>query len=123
MQNYEDGDEIVLIGFSRGAFTARSIGGLIGDIGLLTKKGLGSFYPIFKDWMNQVNASYKPEIGTAEWPLTRPKFTNPSYIPKLVEVLWCEMAKAHKHHADTLGFSKVLQDQRSPSRPSVCGKR
>ena len=28
--NYEDGDEIYLFGFSRGAFTARSIGGFLG---------------------------------------------------------------------------------------------
>lgn len=33
--NYEDGDEIYLFGFSRGAFTARSIAGLIGKCGLL----------------------------------------------------------------------------------------
>ena len=46
--NYEDGDEIFLVGFSRGAFTARSIGGLIASFGLLTRKGLAQFYPIFR---------------------------------------------------------------------------
>jgi hypothetical protein len=48
--NYEDGDEIYLIGFSRGAFTARSIGGLIDAMGLLTREGLEDFYCIFQDW-------------------------------------------------------------------------
>lgn len=38
--NYVTGDGIYLIGFSRGAFTARSIGGLIGDLGLLTTDGM-----------------------------------------------------------------------------------
>lgn len=85
-QNYEDGDEIILIGFSRGAFTARSIGGLIGAIGLLTRKGLENFYSIFRDWENQVNPNYKPQFGTPEWPTTRPKFGDSSYIPKLAEV-------------------------------------
>jgi len=33
-ENYEDGDEIYLIGFSRGAFQARSLGGLIALAGL-----------------------------------------------------------------------------------------
>lgn len=33
--NYEDGDDIYMFGFSRGAFTARSIAGLIGKCGLL----------------------------------------------------------------------------------------
>lgn len=33
--NYEAGDEIFVFGFSRGAFTARSLGGMVGRIGLL----------------------------------------------------------------------------------------
>lgn len=38
--NYEPGDEIFIFGFSRGAFTARSIGGMIGCVGLLTGDAL-----------------------------------------------------------------------------------
>lgn len=57
--NYEDGDEIVLVGFSRGAFTARSIAGMIGDLGLLTRKGMEFFYPIFKDMQNWRTPQYK----------------------------------------------------------------
>ncbi|KAI0526383.1 hypothetical protein F5B22DRAFT_632877 [Xylaria bambusicola] len=57
--NYVDGDEIVLLGFSRGAFTARSIGGMISDLGLLTRVGQEYFYPIFKDMQNWSNESYK----------------------------------------------------------------
>ena len=85
-QNYKDGDEIFLIGFSRGAFTARSIGGLIDQVGLLTKDGLNSFYPIFKDWQNQVNKNYKPAYGTLAWPVTRPKFSDPAYMDELINV-------------------------------------
>ena len=60
--NYEDGDEIYLVGFSRGAFTARSIGGLIDAIGLLTKKGLADFYTVFRDWEHQNDSHYfKPD--------------------------------------------------------------
>ena len=40
-QNYEDGDEIYLFGFSRGAFTARSLTGLLSACGLLTRQRLG----------------------------------------------------------------------------------
>ncbi|MCW2753917.1 MAG: hypothetical protein JWQ32_1328 [Marmoricola sp.] len=39
-QNYEPGDEIFIIGFSRGAYTARSLGGMIARVGLLTKVAL-----------------------------------------------------------------------------------
>jgi len=35
--NYEAGDEIFIFGFSRGAFTARSIGGLIRNCGILRR--------------------------------------------------------------------------------------
>ena len=39
-QNYEPGDEIFIIGFSRGAYTARSVAGMLGRVGLLTKVSL-----------------------------------------------------------------------------------
>jgi uncharacterized protein (DUF2235 family) len=38
--NYEDGDEIFVFGFSRGAYTARSLSGMIGLVGLLTRDSL-----------------------------------------------------------------------------------
>jgi uncharacterized protein (DUF2235 family) len=38
--NYEVGDQIFLFGFSRGAFTARSIGGMIRNCGILTRASI-----------------------------------------------------------------------------------
>ena len=38
--NYEPGDEIYVFGFSRGAYTARSLCGMIGRVGLLTRRAL-----------------------------------------------------------------------------------
>ena len=40
MANYEEGDEIFLFGFSRGAFTARSIGGMIRNCGILKRESV-----------------------------------------------------------------------------------
>ena len=40
-QNYVPGDEIFLFGFSRGAFTARSVAGLMRAVGLLKRQSLG----------------------------------------------------------------------------------
>ena len=40
-QNYLPGDEIFLFGFSRGAFTARSLSGLINACGVLKRQKLG----------------------------------------------------------------------------------
>ncbi|KAK3935161.1 hypothetical protein QBC46DRAFT_398102 [Diplogelasinospora grovesii] len=50
--NYVDGDAIILIGFSRGAFTARSTADMIASVGLLTPEGLDHFYTIFEDYEN-----------------------------------------------------------------------
>lgn len=62
--NYSPGDSIFLIGFSRGSFTARSLGGLIGNLGLLNKTGLPFFYEIFLDWENAGNPDSK---GSSFW--------------------------------------------------------
>lgn len=53
--NYVDGDDIILTGFSRGAFTARSVADLIASIGLLTARGLTWFYSIFEDYENMAD--------------------------------------------------------------------
>jgi uncharacterized protein (DUF2235 family) len=39
-QNYEPDDEIFIFGFSRGAYTARSVAGMVARVGLLTKVSL-----------------------------------------------------------------------------------
>lgn len=61
---------------------------MIAEVGLLTKRGLDSFYPIFKDWENQIDLDYKPQYGSLDWPKDRPLFSDPIYKPKLVEVGW-----------------------------------
>ncbi len=43
VSNYQDGDEIYLFGFSRGAYTVRSLSGLIGLAGILAKRDLPRF--------------------------------------------------------------------------------
>ncbi|KAF3922875.1 hypothetical protein AA313_de0206844 [Arthrobotrys entomopaga] len=50
--NYHVQDEIYILGFSRGAFTARSIAGLIGRIGVLTRRGMENFGKIYEDYVN-----------------------------------------------------------------------
>ncbi|MCJ1249634.1 hypothetical protein MMC30_006860 [Trapelia coarctata] len=80
--NYEPGDEIFLIGFSRGAFTARSVAGLISAAGLLTRTGMVDFYPIFKDWENQLDDSYVSQWPDSPYP-KHPKFLDPQYVPEL----------------------------------------
>lgn len=51
-QNFQDGDEICFFGFSRGAYTARKLSGLIDCIGLLTRHNLGLFFTIWRQLMD-----------------------------------------------------------------------
>lgn len=45
----------MLVGFSRGAFTARSVADLIASIGLLNTEGMVHFYSIFSDYENMAD--------------------------------------------------------------------
>ncbi|KAH8673769.1 hypothetical protein BX600DRAFT_509003 [Xylariales sp. PMI_506] len=94
--NYVDGDEIVLVGFSRGAFTARSIAGMISDLGLLTREGMEYFYPVFKDMQNWQDPKYKDDFPTLPFP-NKPKGEDAAsiYRERLVEK----------------GYSRVRQDK------------
>lgn len=83
--NYTPGDEIFLIGFSRGAFTARSIAGLIATVGLLTAKGMADFYEVFNDWENQINPRFKSKFPDRPFP-NRPHVTTPAYSQELFKV-------------------------------------
>lgn len=94
-------DEIVVLGFSRGAYTARAISSIITDMGLLTRLGMESFWGIFEDWKNQdiggeesnwfIN-SY-PKIAK-DFEAARGRkivFTDPEYRSTLIQVrkaLW-----------------------------------
>ena len=83
--NYMNGDEIYLLGFSRGAFTARSVGGMIGDLGLLTKAGLPSFGEIFEDYIHRKDSDYRPHYPDVPFP-NKPRFKDPEYVRQLEEV-------------------------------------
>jgi hypothetical protein len=55
-------DSIFLLGFSRGAFTARSLSGLISAVGILTRKAMPYFYDCFLDWENAGRDDYEPRF-------------------------------------------------------------
>lgn len=53
VDNYQTGDNIILFGFSRGAYTARSLAGLIVKAGILRKKYISSVDKVFKSYRKQ----------------------------------------------------------------------
>ena len=68
--NYMPGDEIFLIGFSRGAFTARSVGGMISDLGLLNTEGQDYLVDVFEDWEHAGSDGYQTLLAKGQ-----PKFS------------------------------------------------
>ncbi|KAL4899918.1 hypothetical protein BDW74DRAFT_105992 [Aspergillus multicolor] len=61
VDNYADGDKIYFFGFSRGAYTARAVAGLVTQWGLLTKRGMDNFPNVYKDFYEKKIAGYTDE--------------------------------------------------------------
>lgn len=80
--NYSLGDEIFLFGFSRGAYTARSIAGLIDNIGVLTKDGLPYLAEIYRDVKNEHDENYRPRHPDIPFP-DKPPASDPAYKEQL----------------------------------------
>ncbi|RAH44257.1 T6SS phospholipase effector Tle1-like catalytic domain-containing protein [Aspergillus brunneoviolaceus CBS 621.78] len=59
--NYTEGDEIFFFGFSRGAYTARAIAGLVCRWGLLTHRGMDNFTNVYDDFYEKQVPDYTPE--------------------------------------------------------------
>ncbi|PSR15767.1 DUF2235 domain-containing protein [filamentous cyanobacterium CCP3] len=55
--NYTAGDEIYLFGFSRGAYTARSLAGLIYNCGLLPRQNIGESRKVYEFYRNSIKPS------------------------------------------------------------------
>ncbi|KAI6793322.1 hypothetical protein KC361_g6222 [Hortaea werneckii] len=53
-------DSIFLVGFSRGAYTARTLGGFICAMGVLKRHAMPHFFEIFEDWNRAGDPHYEP---------------------------------------------------------------
>ncbi|KAI5803961.1 hypothetical protein DFH27DRAFT_652186 [Peziza echinospora] len=58
--NYESGDEIFIFGFSRGAYTARSLAGFINQFGILHKSEMHHFSEVYEQYKIPDPDSDKP---------------------------------------------------------------
>jgi uncharacterized protein (DUF2235 family) len=65
VNNYMDNDLIYFIGYSRGAFTARSTAGVVAKFGLLEKSSMRFFYEVFEDWEGAGEEGYEPKLPQA----------------------------------------------------------
>lgn len=77
--NYEQGDEIFMFGFSRGAFTARSLGGMVRNCGILRRDAVAQYrnaLELYRDEEHHPDHPYSIEFrarygigGTATVPI------------------------------------------------------
>lgn len=72
VQNWRPGDEIYLFGFSRGAYTVRTVGGLIAEYGLLIPDAMCRFYELLHIYQATAVRSYEKSDHTrpfkdSEW--------------------------------------------------------
>lgn len=96
--NYEEGDEIFLFGFSRGAFTVRTLSTLLRTIGILNASGLAHFLSISQDWKHQSDDNWgklktkfiDAPFGSATDPRPSPKEN--AYVKRLreLDMLHCD---------------------------------
>jgi uncharacterized protein (DUF2235 family) len=61
--NYCKGDEILLLGFSRGAYTARSVAGMIGWVGLIHKGDMDDFALLWEGYRLRAHPG-QPDVRT-----------------------------------------------------------
>ena len=67
MDHYEDGDEIFVFGFSRGAYTARALTGMLAAFGLF-RPGAENLIPYAIEAMSRGDADTAPRPGVASAP-------------------------------------------------------
>lgn len=82
IQNYVDGDEIYLFGFSRGAFTARSVAGLISKCGLLTPGSPLAPVQVFERYCQKKEPLYRLKFWAEFHPEKLPKGREDEWLLK-----------------------------------------
>jgi len=83
VQNYSDGDEIFLFGFSRGAYTVRCLCGLINNCGIIKRPSAALIQKAF-DHYKKSGKDYAPKgIRSVEF---RDKYSHPSKEVRFVGV-------------------------------------
>lgn len=63
-ESYEPGDRVYLFGFSRGAYTARSLAGLIHNCGILRREQVGQVDAAFAFYRDRTNQTHPKTIAS-----------------------------------------------------------
>ncbi|KGO37688.1 protein of unknown function DUF2235 [Penicillium expansum] len=104
--NYEPGDELFFLGFSRGAFTVRSVAGLIGDIGVLRAVHMSHFAEMWKAYCE--NTDGQPFIKTPWYQQNKDKLRLTDDIRIKVVGVWDTVGALGIPEWPFLGFATKL---------------
>jgi uncharacterized protein (DUF2235 family) len=97
VNNYEDGDQIYLFGFSRGAYTVRVLAGLIHKVGLVSPQQVnlaGSGLSAYKQFSSDVAPKFGLDLhaltdaGDEEGPLAATPFDNAAQFARITSTRW-----------------------------------
>ena len=68
VMNYSPGDQIFCFGFSRGAYTARAVAGLVNDIGVISPRDMQDFPDLYTLYQNNTDSNgFRKSKGYREW--------------------------------------------------------
>ena len=66
--NYSPGDQIFCFGFSRGAYTARAVAGLVNDIGIISPRDMQDFPDLYALYQkNEDSQGFRKSVAYREW--------------------------------------------------------
>ena len=97
VNNYQDGDQIYLFGFSRGAYTVRVLAGLIHKVGLLSPQQVnlaGSALITYKQFSGDVAPKFGPDlyaltdVGDEDGPLPATLFDSAAQFGRITSTSW-----------------------------------
>jgi len=110
--HYRDGDKIVLVGYSRGAYAVRSLAGVIDRVGLLhpdyaTADHVGEIYQHYREGPDHPNAiAFARDFCRDETPIEAVAvFDTVKALGIVFPVLWRLSEKTHAFHNHALGDS------------------
>jgi uncharacterized protein (DUF2235 family) len=67
VQNYRPGDEIFCFGFSRGAYTARAVAGLVSDLGVIKSISMQFFPELYRLYMSNTEGVEFRQTDAWRW--------------------------------------------------------
>jgi uncharacterized protein (DUF2235 family) len=136
VENYEPGDEVYLFGFSRGAFTARSLAGLIRNSGILRRENVGLIKEAYALYRNREEApnsnkskrfreTYSHETGIhfiGVWDTVGSlgiPVAGPGWLGKLINKRWAFHDTELSSHVKGAFHALAIDEQRAPFAPAL----